>query len=198
MQDEKANTILATRAEERFEFSDPRQLPDGRVLANVRNNSHDVPGKHVYPVFFHVEKAGTGVTVRVADGGCPAAEYHDETCKHCLAASESAELLGRVIETALEDGGEDEEQDAHASEGSQMVATDGGRPSEEKGTDEPREDIFATVGDESKSTQKVADSASEGYQTTYYHLALMEKDGVINSNTHDGIRYWSLVSEVSE
>lgn len=97
---EKGDSTLVTSGEETFEFSPVRQLDGDRVVANVRNNSHDAPGEHIYPVFFQQEGAG----IKAVACGCPADEYHGGHCKHREAASECGELLGRVRSVATDGG----------------------------------------------------------------------------------------------
>lgn len=92
---EKDETIFAEHRQETFEFCEPSQLPDGRLVSNVRNNSHEEPGKHVYPVFFAVDD-NAGGDIRAVECGCPADEFHDGPCKHRQAASDCRELLGCV------------------------------------------------------------------------------------------------------
>lgn len=124
MQTKKVDSILAEREEETFEFAPVRQLDGDRYVSNVQNHSHDDGEAHIYPVFFDVAQDGAVFGAHVAECGCPADEYHSGPCKHREAASECGELLGRVIETALDD-----DQDAHESEaGAEAAVTDGGRP----------------------------------------------------------------------
>ncbi len=89
---EKDETIFAEHGEEAFEFGDPSQLDDGRVVSNVRNNSHEEPGEHVYPLFFEVQNE----SVEAVECGCPADEYHAGPCKHRQTAEQSTELRRRV------------------------------------------------------------------------------------------------------
>lgn len=129
MQAKKVDSIFAEHRQETFEFSAVKQLPDGRLLSNVQNHSHEDGEAHIYPVYFDVAQDDTVIGAHVAECGCPGDEYHDDECKHRVAASECGELLGRVIETAL--GGEDEDgQDDASGEqfdgGHEVVATDGG------------------------------------------------------------------------
>lgn len=126
---EKVSTTLATNREEDFEFGTVARLPDGRLMANVCNTSHDDPQEHTYLLFFRVERDETGGHVRVVGCGCPAAEYHNGICKHCETAAECAELLGRVIEVALEDDSEDETTETAKIDGERTaVVADGGIP----------------------------------------------------------------------
>lgn len=127
---EKSISILVERGEETFEFGEPTRLPDGRVTVGVVNHSHDDPEEHVYSVFFDVSSDSEGTHVQATRCTGPAFKYHDgDSCKHCDAAEQCGELLGRVIEAALDgdDADEDsetamEQEDAHAP----AIATDGG------------------------------------------------------------------------
>lgn len=209
---ENGKTILAEREEETFEFGAVKQLPDGRVLSNVRNNSHDEPGEHVYPVFFDVAQDDTIIGAHVAECGCPADEYHDGKCKHREAASECGELLGRVLEAAL--GGEDdskEEQDAHATaeagESGQTVATDGGEPPEDCVCDKlgglpcfscvmnGRKTLTSEEGDEEIRTdggQLVEDEHEDDLETVLWKLTNHHNSAlvVIHDEATEHVGFW--------
>lgn len=124
-QTKKVDSILAEYSEETFEFSDPRQLPDGQIVTNVCNHSHEETSEHAYSLFFDAERENTIVGCHAEDCGCPADEYHEGPCKHRSAAAQCGELLGAVIETAVATEDEDSDTDDEHDPAANAIA-DGG------------------------------------------------------------------------